>query len=93
MDFGVTTLATVTRDGDQWVTRRYDIQGSLTVPSAAAREIKDGSVCFRWTETPHAVDAHCPVCMSAAVCVQEVTLYPDSGGVLVVHEATSPRMN
>lgn len=86
MRVGVTTLATVTRDGAGWVTRRYDVRGAVEIPARAAATADKG---FAWTETPHAVDPHCPVCMSAAPCTQEVTLYPDSGGIVVVHEYTS----
>lgn len=86
MRVGVTTLATVTRDGAGWVTRRYDVRGAVDVPATAKRDRLMGADALVWTETPHAVDPHCPACMSAAPCTQEVTLYPDSGGIVVVHE-------
>lgn len=94
LSVGVTTLVTVTRWGDKWATRTYDIAGSVDIPAAAVPSIDEGARCFVWHETPHMVDPKCPVCMSASVCVQEVTLYPDSGGILVVHESDgAPEVN
>ncbi len=87
----VTTLATVTRDGAEWVTRRYDIAGSVLVPHGAESAVDRGARCFRWHESPHALDTTCPVCMSAAVCMQEVILYPDAGGIVVVHESDAAK--
>ena len=83
----VTTLATVVRDGAGWATRRYDVEGNVVVPDGAKPDVDRGARCFRWHESPHAIDTACPVCMSAAVCMQEVTLYPDTGGIVVVHES------
>lgn len=94
MRIGVTTLVTVTRDGAGWVTRRYDVRGAVEIPARAATTADKADKGIVWTETPHAVDPHCPVCMSAAPCTQEVTLYPDSGGIVVVHEyAPAQEMN
>lgn len=87
---GITTLATVTRDGAEWVTRRYDVRGAIDVPATAKRDRLTGADALVWTEAPHALDPHCPVCMSAATCTQELTLYPESGGLVVTHEADVP---
>ena len=83
---GITTLATVTRDGAEWAVRRYDVRGAVDVPADAMRARVHGADALVWTEAPHAVDPHCPVCMSAAPCVQGLTLYPESGGLVVEHE-------
>jgi len=87
---GVTTLATVTRDGSEWVMRHIDIVASVTVPDDAVRDVDRGARCFRWYESPHAIDTTCPVCMSADTCTQEIMLYPDTGAVVVVHESAPP---
>lgn len=81
--YPVTTMAEIHQDdGDMWVTRSYDVQGNITVPPSATWTGES----ITWQEQQHLLDFRCPVCRSASPCLQQVTIYPVLGHVLVVHD-------
>lgn len=93
MRVDITYLVQVRRDGDDWCVTEGVARGRVTVPSQAlARE--DGA--YAWTAQQRHYEPRCPACAAqVALCVQEITIHPDTGNLLVVHEhdPNAPRLN
>ena len=65
-------------------------EGSVTVPIEARWDRKHA--CWTYYEADHDENEECPICASEFPCVQEVSVYPGPGKVLVVHEPMVARI-
>ncbi len=79
------------RRGDGcWVKTEAGAEGSVLVPIEARWDRKHA--CWTYYEADHDENEECPICASEFPCVQEVSVYPGPGKVLVVHEPMVARI-
>jgi hypothetical protein len=74
----------VRRGEGHWVKTEADAEGSVRVPLGAVWDRPHS--CWTYFEADHDENEECAVCASAEPCVQEVSVYPSVGKILVVHE-------
>jgi hypothetical protein len=80
----VTEFISIRRGTGHWVKTEADAEGSVTVPVGASWNSSHG--CWNYYEADHDENEECAICASAEPCVQDISVYPSSGKILVVHE-------
>ena len=85
----VTEFISVRRGKGHLIKTEADAEGSVVVPMGATWDKSHG--CWSYFEADHDENEDCPICASAEPCVQEVSVYPNMGKILVVHEPMAIR--
>jgi len=86
----VREFISVRRGTGHWVKTEAEAEGAVTVPVGAQWDKKHG--CWTYYEADHDENEECPICASEFPCVQEVSVYPAPGKLLVVHEPMVARI-
>ena len=80
----VTEFISVRRGDGHWVKTEADADGAVIIPKGATWD--KSHFCWTYFEADHDENEEGPICASAEPCVQEVSVYPGVGKILVVHE-------